>query len=71
MRDIQMKCKYKCNKLLDTEHRKLGYFGIGIFWQFSVKMWMFNFGVFNFWYFPKDDCFIFVLFKWLEKNKCS
>jgi hypothetical protein len=36
---------------------------VGIFWQFSVKMWMFNF-----WCFPKDDCFILVLFKWLEKK---
>ena len=41
-----------------------------ISWIFSVKMWMFNFSVFNFWCFPKDDCFILVLFKWLEKNKC-
>ena len=47
-------------------YRKLGYFG-----SFLFKMWMFNFGVFNFWCFPKDDCFILVLFKWLEKNKCS
>jgi hypothetical protein len=23
--------------------------------------------MFNFWCFPKDDCFILVLFKWLEK----
>jgi hypothetical protein len=46
-------------------YRKLGYFGVGIFWWFSVKMWMFNF-----WCFPKDACFILVLFKWLEKNKC-
>jgi hypothetical protein len=30
-------------------------------------MWMFNFDVFNFWCFAKDDCFILVLFKWLEK----
>jgi hypothetical protein len=27
-------------------------------------MWMFNF-----WCFPKDDCFILALFKWLEKKK--
>jgi hypothetical protein len=33
-------------------YRKLGYFGVGIFWQFSVKMWMFNF-----WCFSKDACY--------------
>ena len=52
---------------IKNKYRKMGYFCVGIFWRFSVKMWMFNFGVFNFWCFPKDDCFILVLFKWLEK----